>query len=532
MPIIECHIVAQQSASAPPYIYVVYRHPANPVNTPATNPGRWQLTHLVPTAGAGYPTTLANWRTDPAGTMGRKIGPALYSYRLVPSGLGTDIRWVEPYALVELTIGDLPGSPSKETVIEGGRDGWGAVAAILKEVRTPAQSTSESLQDLIGFPLITSGADGSAGGSPAPAPGGQALVDAAIRHALGRKPSVDDVKGTLTLLDSRMELREEDGVSRWELRPTGALITQARNGTGVTGRQASVAGLAKDTIEAIAPIVERVERVVPATTNLHLLDAARGNFLAAARDAAAEAGVAGGPLAPKANVLLRQSLMQLGEFGVQLGVISRGGTAPNYTYQMTRTNIVTTQDEEQFTNFLVVLDRWSAFHDVFTTYITGARGPRATTVLQSTLPGTKDFGFVFTRLDRSVDVIAEAVDELDTAMASVGVDRAEREALHFKDNRGAEYTAADLMDWAHSFPEHEARPLIQEAGIEGIELLPARIRALNGLVRDLRDEARKNGSDSFKPLRHPRVQVALKKLHDELAAAGRAANQAQQANKP
>jgi hypothetical protein len=120
-------------------------------------------------------------------------------------------------------------------------------------------------------------------------------------------------------------------------------------------------------------------------------------------------------------------------------------------------------------------------------------------------------------LDRRVDVIAEAVVELDAALLSVGIDRAEREAINLA--HGHDGTVADLMDWAKGFAANEARPLIQNAGIRGAHLLPARLGKLHDAVDALDNEIKKNGLPGGRALRHPRVTVALDKLNRELAVA-------------
>jgi hypothetical protein len=118
-------------------------------------------------------------------------------------------------------------------------------------------------------------------------------------------------------------------------------------------------------------------------------------------------------------------------------------------------------------------------------------------------------------------VIAEAVSELDLALRSVGIDHQEREAMRVGD--GA--TIADVMDWAESFPEQEARPLIQQAGVKGVALLPPRLDALADVVKQLRAEANAPGA-GHRALRHPRVRVAVDKLLRELRHAKNKAEEA------
>jgi hypothetical protein len=424
------------------------------------------------------------------------------------------------YALLDVEPRDSEITEGLDRVAEG----------ISDEGVSVVRRIGGGIEDLVGFPLITgSGPDASArpsgGGGAA---GSQALVDAEISGVLGRKPSADDVAGTLALLDRVMQKTETDGVERWEVRPGGAYVVARDTGAGVTGRQASLSGLARDTIEQITPLVQGVRQLAPRTDNPQLLEAARANFLASATEAAAEAGVPGGPLALKAKVLLDQSLKELGRFGVELGVLGRHHATRRYV--PTRRNVVAPADEEQYTSFLIVLDRWRQFDTAFRAYLDpDARPPELFDVGPV---GDDDLGLRFTLLDRRVDVIAEAVGELDAALVSVGIDRRERENIRVvpADRRSA--TLAEFMDWAQSFPEREARPLIQQAGIRGASLLPDRLEALAQIVRQLRKltadpPAAANGR---RPLGHPRVKVAVSKLHEELTSAKTEAHAAAHAN--
>ena len=454
-----------------------------------------------------------------------------YSLRAGPQA-NTD--WIEPGAHVRLVAsfkGEQPAKGKaevgdeavKRSVIEPGPVGLSDAAqavfdegdayirrldyAGVQRAGADLSGLRGGIEDLVGFPLITE-TTGTPGGGAGGTTGGQALVDTEIQRLLGRVPASDDVKSTLALLDRNTEVTEEDGVRRLAF-VRNAHIVLADSGAGVTGRQAFLASLAKDTLESISPLAERVEQLAPRMDNPSLLEAARANFLAAATDATAEAGLAGGPIAPRARVLLTQSLDQLVLFGRELGVLQRAGGVD----VPTRRNVVTPHDEDQFTTFLVILERWRVFHDAFRVYL-GDRD-RAENVFGAQ-GRANDFGLEFTLLDRTVEVIGEAVDELDAALMSVGIDRRERETMRLGDDEDDDdTTVADVMDWAQGFAEREVRPLIQQAGVRGAALLPPRLVALSGAVEQLRGDvlAPANGPSA---LGHPRVGVAVDKLLREL----------------
>jgi hypothetical protein len=474
--------------------------------------------------------TLNGWNV--ATRAQPKLGE--WAIRFTPTP-AADLSWMSPSALVEFLF-DFEGQPNQVVIdpdgwseleqeigTQGGRIlhalGKADIEEFSRDSRDGLSRTASNIEDLIGFPLITSGADGAGPAGGAAAPGGKALVDSELRRVLGRVPTPGDVTGTLALLDRAMELTIVDGVQRWEVRPGGAYVTQNDIGAGVTGRQASVAGLARDTLEQIQPLVDQVEPLAIRAENPSLLETARSNFLASASEAVAEAAVAGGPLRIKAEVLLDQSLSELANLGTELGVL-RFSKKSNL-YVPTRRNVLNLHDEEHYTRFLVILDRWRVFDEFFREYL----GFKAKEVFFVDQARTKDFGLRFTILDRSIDVISEAVDELDSALLSVGVDRAEREAIDL--GFGDDGTLADLMDWAKGFSANEARPLIQNAGIRGARLLPARLSKLLDAVKALITRIDAGGGlPGDRALRHPRVKVALDKLRRELDGAKTEATEA------
>jgi hypothetical protein len=486
MRILECRVVA----TTPPYIRLVSEEQEG--GPPDTKAAEWRVKKY---GRGGRLRKLTGW------TLSGNGGPVNGGYAFtLRAGDGVDLGWLTPLAKVHVVPDFVGDEEGVDCVVEAPED----------------TGIRSGIEDLIGFPVITD--TGGGGGGPA-ATSTQSVVDTEIRRVLGRKPPTDDVESTLALMDRRMRLTEDEGVQRWELVPGGASFVEADTGAGVTGRQASLAGLASDTWNQIQPLAETVDQLAPSTDNPGVLAAARANFLATAGEAVAQAGVPGGPLVLKANILLEQSLTQLRVFGENLGVLEADEKVEG-RWSPTRRNVVTPADEEQFTAFLIVLERWRVFHDAFRDYL--GNDQKAADIF-AVAQRDDDFGLRFTLLDRTVDVIAEAVSELDLALRSVGIDHQEREAMRVGD--GA--TIADVMDWAESFPEQEARPLIQQAGVKGVALLPPRLDALADVVKQLRAETNAPGA-GHRALRHPRVRVAVDKLLRELRHAKDKAKEAAQ----
>jgi hypothetical protein len=442
--------------------------------------------------GTGGPRLLTGWKLD--GSPKSLHGGKQWSVRLVPTD-HADRSWLLPSTIVSITPDDPPRARFQAVV--PGPDGL-----------------RSAFDSLVGFPLITETASGS-GGSGGPAAGGQVVVDMAFQRGLGRKPSRDDVRGMLALMDGAMEEVVVDGIARWRMRAPGAMITQTDGGAGITGRQFSLANLAQSTAEAVVPLAEAVKPVVEPTGNPSLLEVDRDTFLASLREAVAEASAPGGPMKPKAEVLLNQAIAALGAFGQQLGMVNEVAS----TFVLHRDNVVLDADEERFTKFLVIVDRYVVFDDFFRAFLGDT--PVAKGTFDTSCGQEEDLGLRFTQLDQRLDVVAEAVDELTDALRSVGIDRHELETLRVDPNDPKLGTVADLLDWAHRFASREARPLVQGGGQRGARLLSRRLRGLRKAVKALRATTAAQGPSSG--LGHPRVRIAVEKLATELGNARDAA---------
>jgi hypothetical protein len=498
-----------------PFIHILWAGDPKPTFAPAKSTVQLSLPH-------GDTVALKGWKSS-----SRHDFPGGTSALILQPGKTSNVAWIKPGAVVEFVFNSSGGdelgrtqavvdalaadSPDSTRIADGVDSA--NVNVFLAEGR---ESQRSGMADLVGFPLGVFGTSTDTGSGSSAATSAQTVVDMQMRQVLGRKPSPDDVTGTLAMLDRSMQRTEVDGIERWDLRPGGATVIQADTGAGVTGRQASVAGLARDTLEQLEPLVQKVRPLAPRTDNPVLVEAFRRNFLASFKEAVAEAGVPGGPVRGKADILLQQSREQLGRFGVELGVVEQtpAGLAAF------RDNVITPEDEEQYTTFLVIVDRYRVFDDFFRAYLDlPTDGDPGIDVTQSR---TQDFGLRFTLLDRRIDIIAEAVDELDAALASVGIDRQEREAIAISmgDDGTDNPTLADFMAWAQHFAANEARPLIQGAGVAGAALLPGRLLKLLETARALDDTAAgSNGSGPAPGIGHPRVRIAIAKLRDELGKA-------------
>jgi hypothetical protein len=508
-------ISAEIVAPPTPYIHVLWEAPTQP---PPLDPNKCKVSDPP---GAPTPRSLSGWvaRAIVPAALGA-AGTKRWVLHLDAPDIGV-IDWIPtPGRLVDLQLNSV--RITNPVPVFPAQDGLGQIARDLSQIGVTAAQGVRDLGDAVAFPATTSGGAIAPGG-PSAAASSQALVDTELSRLLGRKPSVDDVDGTLAMLDRALQFTENDGVERWERRPGGMYAIQTDIGAGITGRQASLARLASESRDEIKPLVQDVAQLAPTTNNPSDLVTARSNFLCSLDELVAEAAAEAGPLGAKVRVLLDQSIQELARLGEGLGMLQQMPPRPGrpQRYRPTRQDVITPGDEDQFTSFMIVVDRYLVLDNAFRRF---ASSPAPQVVIVNQPPATSDRGRRFTLLNRRIDVISEAVDELDAALLSVGIDREERRALPVDPvNDPGGPKIQDLMDWAQHFPEREARPLIQSSGVRGARLLPARLRALRTVVQTLVNTITTGGQGVPAGLRHPRVQVAAQKLRDELRAAEREA---------
>ena len=181
---------------------------------------------------------------------------------------------------------------------------------------------------------------------------------------------------------------------------------------------------------------------------------------------------------------------------------------------LVRTRINTIGEEQDFTNFLVVLDHvaslaesWDAQRPFF------VRGGAAEPFL----------GTQLVLLSRDLEVIAESVREVEFAMDSVFLGPAERQTLELRfpvdlarplASDGPPIFVSELLSWVERFATEEGRQLIDDGGRQGVvafrptvELLQALVEAAQVTPVGVQDPNRMPAA-----YRRPRVQRALAEL--------------------
>ena len=382
-----------------------------------------------------------------------------------------------------------------------------ADAALLAEARNAASAV-----DLYAaYPILTSpGPDGGASAGGASAGGdARAVVQREWRNVLGRVPRDGDVAGLLAALDRRFVQQEADGVEAWVFTP-GSYVGQNDVGAGVTGAQASLAALAQRVSEEIAPYVAEAVPLRRRLDNPEEVDIARAGFTASWRAFVASLGDEGGLPAARSSVLLRQAREQLLRFGVELGTVDDGALPPSGGTELeairripiSRAYVLTRDDEERLTNFMIVRDRVASVAYAFYEVI----GPDA---------ATPDYGMVFTWLQRDLDVLPELVADVRWALDSVDFGLEQQETMALTPGDPSSMTLAGVLQWAEDISD-EGRGLLQDAGVRGAAMLAERAQALHRELTTLHRAiaARRGGGVSAARLSMSRIRVPVGLLGD------------------
>jgi hypothetical protein len=402
----------------------------------------------------------------------------------------------------------------------GGRAGGGSPAPV---------------PELNDFPFLTEEVDLADRGGAGPPSGGVGAVgqtvERALRDVLGWRPRASDPKGFQAALLQAFTVEEVAGHTevRWNPR-SYAVEIQADLGT-VTGAQASLYTRAKGALEQIRPLLEGLTplRVDYDPENV---DAIRAIVRSHLNELVTELGVEGGPRVQRVDQLFAFLLGETAfdDLGLLRDPDKAGGSLGilRDRFGLQRNRINTIDEEQAFTNFLVLIDHvvslaesWDAQREFFV---------RGSTRVEPFL------GTQLVLVSRDLEVVAESVHEVEFAMNSVFLGPAERQTLELRFPPGSASSTfqrrgvvaaegsppmfvSELLAWVERFATEEGRQLIDEGGKQGVAAFRPTVLLLEALVRDARvapagAQDPRRMPDAY---RRPRVQRALTELASQLA---------------
>jgi hypothetical protein len=430
------------------------------------------------------------------------VGPASIAHRVKPDGA----------ARLDMVIPRSSRSPRRQ--FEG-------KSLVLSS--SVANRALEAAELFASYPIITApGPDGAGGGGGGGAPASgdaRAIIKQEMRAVLGRTPSGDDVTATLAALDRRFVARERNGVTQWEWTP-GSYVGQNDVGAGVTGEQASLVAFAQRASDEIAPCVGELRALKSPCENPEAVEIARSGFRASWQSFVGSLGQEGGLPTARCKVLLKQAREQLATLGEELGMLkpvpaggaggagrAAGAGRPSGDRldhaAISRAAVLTRDDEEQLTHFIIACDRVKAVSRAFDE-LTGRTAVR-------------DYGTAFTQLQRDLELLPELVADVRWALDSVDFGPDQREVQRVGPG-AASMTLEGVLQWAEDLAE-EGRSLLQDAGVRGAELLQSRAAALHDVLAALEpgQHPKRDGDVFAARLALARVRTPLRLLGEAVA---------------
>jgi Carboxypeptidase regulatory-like domain len=526
---------------------------------------RWERKPTPGSVDGGQPVGVADRGTTP----GPDLRLVEEEHLIKGTVLGPDDR-AAPHVIVQIFDGTDPTSRPIGQVLteEDGTYEFRAPTAGTYFLRVDEQFTAVTVQSTVvaptlrtlpppppppspqdnDFPFLTEEIDVGGGGAPARPPGGTGsvgqIVEREIREVLGWRPRTSDPKSFLAALEQAFTVTEVAGHTEAKWNPRSYSVEIQADLGAITGAQASLYTRAKGTLEQVLPLLDGLEplRVDVDPENVSAIRAIVRSHLT---ELVAELGVEGGPRVQRVDQLFeflvgeyeRLTKPRLPKLGSLRDPDKVGGALRILRDRLgiDRDRINTVEEEQNFTNFLVVLDlvvslaeSWESQRDFF------IRGSAVEPFL----------GTQLILLSRDLEVIAESVHEVEFAMNSVFLGPAERQTLELKfPSRSSGGTSggqtspilgappifvSELLEWVERFATEEGRRLIDEGGRQGVVAFLPTIDLLSELVKAALVTSEGGKQD---PTRMPaayarrRVQRAIRELADQLKnAADRARN--------
>jgi hypothetical protein len=415
----------------------------------------------------------------------------------------------------------------------------------------PATDVSGALDNTQAYPLLT----GSVGLTSPALSGGQAgasttslarMAENAVRDVLGWRPKSSDTKGFVEALTRSFDVREVEGHTEWTWMKRGYAVKLQDDLGAISGAQASIYSRAKAALSETLPMLDSLFSFRP-DVRPDDIEAIRVVVRSEFSELVSELGTVGGPRVQRVDEL----------FGFLIGPATGANADPEKTaghlgelrerLGMKRSAINTAEDEQNLTNYLILVDyilalrqSWENQRKFF------ARGNGG---------AAPYLGTQLVLVSQALTAIAENTTQLDFAMKSVFLGDTEQPLImlqyagkpafsvidipgdddpgqrqgtfQFSANASA-LSVAELMDWVEQTAIEESPRLIQDAGKDGVIAIFPTLNKLRKLVRGALIAAQGGLQDERrlpKGYATPRVQRALMELANQLDEAARLAGE-------
>lgn len=361
----------------------------------------------------------------------------------------------------------------------------------------------------IPYPVLSEGGGGgswgASGGTSAALAAPGVSVEGALREVLGWRPRTSDPKGFLAALNQAFDIKQVEGHHEftWNQR---SYAVQHEMGA-ITGAQASLYSRARAALDQMLPLLEGLTPL-RADADEQDLEAARSIVKSEVEELVAELGVEGGPRVARVDTLFDLLLGPNGPINPAQVPGQLGQLQQVFGFQRNRINTV--EEEQNFTNFLILLDHLTSLRQSW-------NNQRA---FFTRAPGNQPFfGTQLVLVSRALGVVAESVHEVYRAMDSVFLGPAERQVVELTFAGGPPLFVSELLSWVEQAATDQGPRLLKEGGRAGaVAFLPTLVQ-LEQLVRDSLTPPQ-NPNNLPAGYRTARVQRALQELAEHLDETG------------
>lgn len=289
----------------------------------------------------------------------------------------------------------------------------------------------------------------------------QQIVNSAIAEVLGRNFNTSDPKAFRTSLAQAFTPQESDGRTVYVWSPRTYAV-QSELGGAISGAQASLYYRATAALNSALPLLNGLTPLDPAA-DLQNMDAARAIVRTEIVELVNELGVDRGPRFGRVTSLFRRLLGSngLGTIDGQLNNLAK-------TFGFERRRINTVEEEQSYSNYLIILDYVISLNASWEVYKAGREGEEY-------------LGTQLVKLSQALSVVAESVYEVYRIMNSVFLGAAERQTviIDFKqvswpddgevppwipESAPPQMTLEELLSWVLHFATFEGQSLAREGG--------------------------------------------------------------------
>ena len=407
-----------------------------------------------------------------------------------------------------------------------GRAGGGASTPVSPATAARAAAMPSMAQqadiDLQAYPVLTEEIPSdvisrppSAGPGTGIAPIGK-MAENAIRDVLSWRTKTDDPKSFILALNQSFALKDVEGHTEFTWTPR--TYTVQTDMGAITGAQASIYNRAKVALDQSLPLLDGLYALLPVLEQEDL-DSTRDMVKSLFTELVNDLGIEGGPRIPRVDQLFRLLIgypVPINSEGAhresQLGILRQ-------RFNLKREFITTIADEQNLTNYLIVVD-----------YLIGLNNSWINEKKYFAHSGTTAqpyFGTQLVLLSRSLDVVSQAVKDVEFAMDSVFIGAAERQTalLDFTSiSPESSLFIAELLDWVDRAASVELPAQLQDSGKDAISTVKQVVGDLHRFVHTAMPQ--NQPARGLPPgYRTPRGQRALVLLAESLRETLRLASQ-------